>query len=120
MTTEALRDTWRDDVDAVDLHLVPGWRSFPIESYTAILATGRAAASKKRYTSRAEATREATAVATLIRYYMAAHPSIAPDDFGYRVWESAEDGLYRWAILPQHREHRLRKPQRPRALGRPA
>ena len=103
--------TWRDDVEAADPSIVPVLRSFPIELYADILRTGRAAASKKRYPTRVDATRDASTVCKILRYYSNYHPDIAPIDFGYRVWESAEDGRYRWAILPEaQRAHRKRTP----------
>lgn len=111
---------WRDEIESVGLDLVPNWRSFPIESYAAILRSGRAAATKKRYPDRDSAKRDASNVVELLRYYRRWHPELAPQEFGHRVWASAEDGQYRWAILPTAREQRLRQPARPRALGRPA
>ncbi len=91
----------RDDIEALPVELVPVWHTFPIESYAAILKTGRAAATSKRYDTREDAARDAHAVAKAIDYYRTWHPELAPTTFGVRVWSSAEDGRFRWAIMPE-------------------
>jgi len=96
----------RDDIEGPPLDLIPLGRAFPIESYTRILASGKAAASKKRYLTHEEATTEAHAVGQMITYYRRNHPELAPQSHGYRVWESREDGRYRWAIMPMARPRR--------------
>jgi len=102
-----MSDIDRDDVIEWPLDLIPLLRVFPIESYARILATGRAAATKKRYDTREEARREAVLVSKSIRYYQRVHPELAPEEHSVRVWDSAEDGRYRWAILPMRHPRRL-------------
>lgn len=96
----------RDDIEAIPPELVPVWRIFPIDRYTAILRAGQAAATKKRYDSREVALREATAVEHAIRYYATHHPELAPAEWGLRTWQSREDGRWRWAIIPVARPRR--------------
>ena len=101
-------DAQRDWLDEIDPSMIPHTRMFPIESYSDILSRGMAAASQKRYSTRADATKDAKGVAQLLGYYRKWHPEIAPQEFGYRVWPSREDGRFRWAILPE-KSHGSRK-----------
>lgn len=96
----------RDDIEALPPELVPIWRIFPIDKYTAILRAGQAAASRKRYDSHEDALRDAIAVDHAITYYQKHHPELAPTEKGYRCWQSREDGRWRWAIIPVARPRR--------------
>lgn len=102
----------RDFIEAMDPSLVPVWHRFPIESYARILRSGSAAASSKRYDRREDADRDLAAVMKMLRYYADHYPDLGPSEFGQRRWQSAEDGRWRWAVMPE--------PVRPRVAQRGA
>lgn len=91
----------RYDVTAEDLASIPFLRTFPVERFAEILASGRAAVGPTRYHTREEATRVAHTVINSLKYYRKTHPDLFDREFGSRVWPSAEDGRYRWAVLPE-------------------
>lgn len=92
---------FRDYVEELDPSLVPALRRFPVAKYNDILRAGKAAASTARYDDQEAASRDASNVVDMLKYYREFHPEMVPAEFGRRVWQSKEDGRWRWAIMPE-------------------
>lgn len=91
--------------DAMDVGLIPYFseRLPVLQKYTAITATGKAAVYPRAFNTRAEAELIKQRFAGCLNRHRDFRPELGlpdRDHIGFRIWESREDGKFRFAIMP--------------------